>query len=81
MIIGEQISSYMTFVRRLAELRQAANLSQADLAERAGISQQCISRLEGGTQLQRVQKWSQLERIRLPQWRQALTSSVRQQPQ
>ena len=38
----------MSLGRRIKETREAKGLSQADLAERAGVSQQMISKLERG---------------------------------
>ena len=41
--------------RRVKELRTRRGLTQADLAERAGISQTTLSRLEGGHQCPSLQ--------------------------
>jgi transcriptional regulator with XRE-family HTH domain len=38
----------MTFARRLTELREAAGLSQYEVAKRAGVTRQTLSRLEMG---------------------------------
>jgi transcriptional regulator with XRE-family HTH domain len=38
------------FAQRLRELREAANLSQSDLARRSGVSRPTLSKLEGGEQ-------------------------------
>jgi transcriptional regulator with XRE-family HTH domain len=38
----------MTFARRLTELREAVGLSQYEVAKRAGVTRQTLSRLEMG---------------------------------
>ena len=50
--LGEQTETFtvpeMTFARRLTELREAAGLSQYEVAKRAGLTRQTLSRLEMG---------------------------------
>jgi transcriptional regulator with XRE-family HTH domain len=50
--LGEQTEGLtvpeMTFARRLAELREAVGLSQYEVAKRAGLTRQTLSRLEMG---------------------------------
>ncbi|MGB2985035.1 MAG: helix-turn-helix transcriptional regulator [Phycisphaerae bacterium] len=49
---------YARFLERLRALKAKKGLLQADLAERLGVPQQCISRFENGeTRLDVVQLW------------------------
>lgn len=52
-ILGVRKGVSMVPLRRLRELRQKAFMSQATLAERSGVSEATINRLERGLQLAR----------------------------
>ena len=50
-------------VAHLAQARKAAGLTQAELAERAGLSRMTVQRLEGGNLDPRLSTLQQLARV------------------
>ena len=50
-------------IARLAHARKAANLTQAELAERAGLSRMTVQRLEGGNLDPRLSTLQELARV------------------
>lgn len=50
-------------VARLAHARKAANLTQAELAERAGLSRMTVQRLESGNLDPRLSTLQELTRV------------------
>jgi transcriptional regulator with XRE-family HTH domain len=54
--------THETFTRQLVALREAAGLSQYELARRSGLTKQAISRLEQGNQ---GPAWETVQRLAL----------------
>lgn len=50
-------------IARLAQARKAAHLTQAELAERAGLSRMTVQRLEGGNLDPRLSTLQEIARV------------------